>query len=109
MRLSPLDRFMFHMQTGMAFAHLMAGRSEEAASWAERALREKPDWLPALRIATTSNALAGRMDNARVILGRLRQIDPGFRVSNVKDIALFVRPQDLARLEQGFRIAGLPE
>jgi TolB-like protein len=108
MRLSPLDKFMCHMQTGTAFAHCLAGRNGEAASWAERALREDSNWLPALRIATVSNALAGRLDCARKAMARLRELDPAFQISNVKDFALFA-PEDLTRLEEGFRKAGLPE
>jgi TolB-like protein len=107
-RLSPLDQLM-SMQTGTAFALFHEGRINEAASWAERALREKPTWLPALRIAAASNALADRLDNAHEAMARLRELDPAFRISNVKDLASFARPEDLTRLEEGLRKAGLPE
>jgi hypothetical protein len=40
MRLSPLDRHRRNFTTGIAFAHLYAGRHEEAVDWAERTLRE---------------------------------------------------------------------
>ncbi len=109
LRLSPLDQMMFLMHTGMAFAHFLADRPEEGAVWAERALCEKPDWLPALRIATMSYALAGQCDGARHAMSRLLNLDPSFCISKVKDLALFVRAEDRARLEHGFRIAGLPE
>jgi hypothetical protein len=36
-------------------------------------------------------------------------LDPGFRVSSVKDYLPFRRPEDLARYEDGLRKAGLPE
>jgi TolB-like protein len=109
MRLSPVDPMMFLMQTGMAFAHFIAGRSEEAASWAERAWREKPNWLNTLRIAAASHGLAGHLDRAQLAIARLREIDPEFRVSSVKGIARFSRPEDFARYEEGLRKAGLPE
>ena len=64
MRLSPLDPLMFGMHTGMAFAHFFAGRYDESASWAERALREQPNWVPAWRNAAASHALAGRLEKA---------------------------------------------
>ena len=48
MRLSPLDPFMFVAQNGIALVHFYAGRYEEASSWAEKALREVPDYLPAI-------------------------------------------------------------
>ena len=33
-RLSPLDPLLFFAQTGMAYAHFMAGRYDEGSSWA---------------------------------------------------------------------------
>ena len=64
MRLSPLDPLTFIVQMGTAFAHFFAGRYDDASSWAEKALREKPEYHPALRVAAAANALAGRMDEA---------------------------------------------
>jgi TolB-like protein/class 3 adenylate cyclase len=60
MRLSPLDPFVTGMRSGTAFAHFLLGRYDEAASWAAMALRENPDFQPALRQAAASNAMAGR-------------------------------------------------
>ena len=65
MRLSPRDPLIFHMQNGTAWAHFFAGRCDEALSWAERALRESPNCKPALRISAASQALLGRMEDAR--------------------------------------------
>jgi hypothetical protein len=42
-------------------------------------------------------------------MARLRELDPALRVTNVKDWAPFRRREDLARLEDGLREAGLPE
>jgi hypothetical protein len=42
-------------------------------------------------------------------MARLRELYPTLRVSNVKEWAAFRRPEDLARLEEGLRKAGLPE
>jgi TolB-like protein/DNA-binding winged helix-turn-helix (wHTH) protein len=109
MRLSPIDPLMFLVQTGTAFAHLIAGRYDEASSWADQALREKPDYHPALRVAAASNALAGRLSRARNALAHLRELNPVLRVSSLKDLVPFRRPEDLARYEEGLRKAGLPE
>jgi len=38
-RLEPLDPRMFLTQSAMGFAHFIAGRDDEAADWAEMALR----------------------------------------------------------------------
>jgi len=42
-------------------------------------------------------------------LARLRQIDPALRVSDIRHMFPFRRPEDIARYEEGLRKAGLPE
>jgi TolB-like protein/tetratricopeptide (TPR) repeat protein len=109
MRLSPHDPQIFNMQSAMASAHFFAGRSAEASSWADMALREEPNYLTPLRIAATTNALAGRLEEAQKVIARLRQLDPALRVSNLPDVIPLRRPEDLARYIEGLRKAGLPE
>ena len=109
MRLSPLDPHSIGMQAGTAFAHFMAGRFDEASLWAGKAMWEHTNYLTTLVIAAASNALAGRPAEAQKALVRLRELDPALRVSNVKDWGAFQRPEDLAKLEEGLRKAGLPE
>ncbi len=108
-RLSPLDPF-----TSLAFAligggHFYAGCNEEASSWAETGLLQQPNSAAAARVAAASHALAGRLHQAHKAIARLRQIDPTFRVSDIRRLFPFRRPQDTARLEEGLRKAGLPE
>jgi tetratricopeptide (TPR) repeat protein len=110
MRLSPRDPFMFTMQGVTAFAHLLAGRYEEAATWAEKAFWERPNILATLRIAAASNALAGRPEKAQWAVARALDLDPDMRLSNLKDrIGIFGRPQDYAKYAAALRKAGLPE
>jgi len=107
MRLSPLDPEMIRMQAGLGLAHMLAGRFEVAASWAEKAFRELPDFGVACGILAASYALAGRMDAAGRTMQHLRRIDPGLRVSNISWLS-FRRPQDLELFADGLRKAGLP-
>jgi TolB-like protein/tetratricopeptide (TPR) repeat protein len=109
MRLSPLDLHMFSMQLGTASAHFYAGRYDEASSWAERSLREQATHSPAWRIMAASSALAGRLDDAQAAIARFRQLEPAFRIADLKERTPLRRPQDLARLADGLRKAGLPE
>ena len=109
MRLSPLDPHSIGFQAGTAFAHFLAGRYDEASLWAGKAMWETTNYLTTLVIAAASNALAGRSAEAQKTMARLRELYPTLRVSNVKDWATFRRPEDLARLEEGLRRAGLPE
>ena len=107
MRLSPLDAEINLMPGGTAVAHFVFSRYDEAASWAQEALRERPRYLSALRVAAASAAFAGRLDEARLAVERLRRLDPPLRVSNLKVRLPFRRPEDLANFEE--RKAGLPE
>ncbi len=110
MRLSPQDPQFFSMQGAIACAHIVAGRYSEALSCAKTPMREHPDFLMANCIAATSAALAGQIEEARKAMVRLRQIDPGLRISNVKYvIGPYLRAEDFARWADGLRKAGLPE
>jgi TolB-like protein/Tfp pilus assembly protein PilF len=109
MRLSPLDPLINRTRTTTAHAHFFAGRYDEALSWAAMALREWPDYQTALRIAAASNALAGRLEEARNVLERLQKLDPKLRISNLEDeLGPYHRPQDVVRYIEGLRSAGLP-
>jgi tetratricopeptide (TPR) repeat protein len=109
MRSSPLDSEMYGMQAGTAPAHLVAGRFDEAVSWAEKALRELPSFLIAVCIIAAGHALAGRTDEAQRAIHNLGRLDPALRLSNLKDWLLFHRLEYLATLSDGLRRAGLPE
>ena len=109
MRLSPLDPEHSVMLAAIAFSHFCAARYDEACLWATKSLQETPNFLSALRIAAASHALAGHVVEAHEAVMGIRQIAPTLRVSNVKDWASFRRPDDLARLVEGLRQAGLPE
>lgn len=106
---SPVDVLMFSMHTGMALAHFVAGRDEEAYAWAEKALRRNPIAAPAIRVAAASAALLGRLPDATKYMSLLRQLDPELRVSNLGERIPLRRAQDRQRLAQGLRKASLPE
>jgi TolB-like protein/class 3 adenylate cyclase len=108
-RLSPLDSIMFNMQCGMALAHLLAGHYDEASSWAKRALRERADYVSAIRILAASSALAGRTDEAHAAIAWLLRLEPGYRISDLEDRVPLRRSQDLARFADGLRKAGLAD
>jgi tetratricopeptide (TPR) repeat protein len=109
MRLSPLDPLNFRAQGGIAFAHFLAGRYDEAIKWAQSALRERPNYLAAIRELAAASALAGRLPEAQKAMARLRQIDPTMRASTVKDWVPLRRPEDLKKLQEGLQKAGLPD
>jgi tetratricopeptide (TPR) repeat protein len=107
MRLSPNDAHLFNMQALVAYGHLYAGRFNDAVSWAELAVREShtAGW----RALAASYALAGRQEQAQKAMAQLRDLDPALRLADLKDGIPLRRPQDLAILVDGLRLAGLPE
>lgn len=107
-RLSPLDPLTYGAQAAIAAGHFFAGRYDEAASWAEKSVREQPNFVSATRFVVAGHALAGRLEDAAKAMARLHVLDPGMRMSNLNKMPLR-RPQDLARWEAAFRAAGLPE
>ena len=110
MRISPVDPALCSMQTAVAFAHFFLGRDIEASSWAAMALRERPNFQPALRIAAASNALAGMMDRAQAAVARLRELNPNLRISNLRaNSATQRRSEFSSRYAEGLAKAGLPE
>jgi TolB-like protein/class 3 adenylate cyclase len=109
MRLSPRDPTVFHMRAGTAFAHFFAGRYEEAVKWAQEALRDQPNYAGTLRIVAATNALANRKEEAQRATRRLRQLDPGLRISNLADRLPPMQPEYFAKYADGLRKTGLPE
>ena len=108
MRLSPLDPNLYHMHAGTGFAHFLAGRLDEACSWAERALRAEPGTTPASAVAAAGHALAGRTEEAERAMAQLRLVNPVLRVSSFS-LGRFPSPKHLARWQEGLLKAGLPE
>jgi hypothetical protein len=109
MRLSPLDPEAYRMQAGMAMAHMLSGRFDVAASLADESSRDLPSFLMVVAVAAASHALAGRLDQSRIAMDRVRQLDPSLRISNVRDWLPIQRTEDLAIFADGLRKAGLPE
>jgi adenylate cyclase len=106
-RLSPLDPLRFFAQTGIAFAHFMAGRYDDGSSWARSAVLQRPNYPNAQFILAACHAMSGRVEEARVVSARLMRAKPALRISKIK--TKFRRAEDIERLLQACRIAGIPE
>ncbi|MEH2484886.1 winged helix-turn-helix domain-containing tetratricopeptide repeat protein [Bradyrhizobium sp. AZCC 2230] len=107
-RLSPIDPHLFVPQTGLAFAHFFAGRYEESLSWAASAIQRQPNFPGGQRIQMSSLAMAGRIAEARRACDAVLQADPALRISGIRS-APFRRPEDVEKLGDAWRIAGVPE
>jgi TolB-like protein len=108
-RLNPLDPHVFLTQSAMAFAHFIAGRDDEAATWCAKALHIKPNWPPALRMAIASNAMQGRVDEVERALSSYFQIDPKVSIAKVCGFYPLRGDAHRERLILAMRKAGVPE
>ena len=83
MRLAPRDERLPQWQYYMAMAHFAAGRYEQAARWAQRALEDE-DSSHSLAFAhllhASSNAYLGRLDQARESLVEALRLWPGVAI-----------------------------
>jgi TolB-like protein len=108
-RLNPLDPRVFLTQSAMGFAHFVAGRDAEAAAWAAMALRVKPNWMPALRVALAAGAMLGQVAETDRVLSLYLQIDPRATIAKICGFYPQRRERDRQRLIEALRIAGMPE
>jgi adenylate cyclase len=108
MRLSPLDFALHAAETGTAFAHLRAGRYEDASIWAEKALRDEPRSADAAQAVALSSALTGDLEKAKDAIKRLLEIAPSRRISTAI-ISRNLPPEHKARLVEILRRAGMPD
>ena len=108
-RLSPLDPFKWGCHLGVAYAHFMAGRDDQALSSVEHCLRDMPNFRPALLVVAASSAFLGATDRAKTTIARIRQLEPGRCISQLRERMPFRQSEQIARLLDGLRKAGLPE
>jgi tetratricopeptide (TPR) repeat protein len=114
-RLSPLDPHRASMFGAMASTFFFVGRYDEALTWAERSarsVRADGGFLYIKAMMAASAALAGNAARAQEALDVLRREYPDFSVSSLSRLGSvfpFRRPQDLARLAEGLRKAGVAD
>lgn len=106
MRMSPHDRQNPIYMGGMAVSHYLAGQFEEAIQWARRAVQQAPSVTAPHRILCASLAQAERLDEARVVLARVREMQPYISVDWVERMVPYT-PAQMPRFLDGLRKAGL--
>jgi len=97
MRLGPHDPQLVNALRATAGAHFVAGRYDEALSWAEKAIRVKGDYILAHGTVAACAALAGRISEAEKVVKRLRQLQPQLRIADLMELFPLRRPEDRAR------------
>jgi tetratricopeptide (TPR) repeat protein len=111
MRLNPLDRLERGFIGGIAVAHLLAGRYEQALDWADRALREEPTYPTALRTKAIACAHLDRIEEARETVRHLLDAQPWNTLARTAQFyaGLFGSQEAAAIYVEALRKAGMPE
>jgi TolB-like protein/Tfp pilus assembly protein PilF len=106
MRMSPRDRQNAIYMGGMAVAHFLADRFEPAVEWARKAVQQGPSVTAPHRILCASLALAGRLEEARSVLARVREMQPHLSIAWIERMVPYTAAQ-MPRFLAGLRAAGL--
>jgi TolB-like protein len=107
--LSPYDRLVFKIHSAMAYAHFFSRRYDAATASASEALRARSNYLTALRVASASHGLGGRLIEGRQLMARMCQLDPGLHVSGLAALLPFRRERDSAKWAGALQRVGLPD
>jgi adenylate cyclase len=108
MCLSPLDPETGHTLAGKTFAHLLAGRHEDALESSRMAVAAMPNSSSPLRAAIFALCELGRVDEARRVGRVLIQVNPAFRLGAFAPVQPFRDPPFAHRYLQALALAGLP-
>jgi adenylate cyclase len=107
-RLNPYDPLNFYFWIVAGIAEFVAGRYTEAIAWTRKANRANPRFRPAFRILAACLALSGDEQAARSVGQQLIVLEPTFDVGKFLEWYPLRKQQDLIRLGEGLRAAGLP-
>jgi TolB-like protein/class 3 adenylate cyclase len=110
MQLSPLDATAFDSYLGISFPYFFLRRYDQAFHWIERALREKPRFLPALMVKIVALAMGGSdPDGLRDAVQQVKSLDPGVSIATLMPRLIVSRASDRELFKTALRKAGLPE
>jgi TolB-like protein len=107
LRTSPFDRLNYTAYHGLALAHFLRGRYDEAAHAARRAVQSNPSFSVSHGLLAAALAKLGRIEEARAVARQVLALHPSFSVA--KFCAVVGIPAALAEpLGDAWSAAGLP-
>jgi adenylate cyclase len=109
LRQSPLDPRIAYAQSFLAYAYFFLGNYEQGLKCAADGLRHHSSNVAALRAAMACHAMLGNIEAAQKLWQQAALLSPSDRVSETRKRAPFRRDQDLAKLQEAYRLAGMPE
>jgi TolB-like protein/Tfp pilus assembly protein PilF len=106
LHMSPHDPLKAFFYSGTCVAHYYAGRYDEAIEWGRKAIRERPGFTAAQRILCASLAQAGRTEETRAAVARLREIQPNVTIEWIEQHVPYTA-RAMPRFLDGMRKAGI--
>jgi adenylate cyclase len=104
--LSPHDPQNIVFMIGLGLAHYQAGRYNETVKYSQNVAQQRPEHFGAHRQLCASLAQAGRTEEVRATLERLKQLQPNVSLAWVKE-NLPLTPDTMNHYLDGLRKAGL--
>ena len=106
---SPRDPDRSQRQMATILAYFVAGDYQAAIEAAQQYILIKPNWYGAHVLLAVCCALAGRQTEAESAAQKLLKILPTYTIGKQLRGTRFKRKEDLDRLSEGLKLAGLPE
>lgn len=104
--LNPLDPGIGYVHCGLAYAHLVADRGEEALATARRAMLELPRFVPGKLALMHALVRTGRVAEAREVADELKARVPRLTISRYGATLIFVEPGYVSRCLDDLRTLG---
>jgi TolB-like protein len=108
LRMNPDDPTNFFRHLGLALAHYIAARHDQALFHATTVLQMRPQWWLGLLFGAASAAQLDGPDDASRMLNELERVTPGVTCKSLS-ILPFASKDDREHLLDGLRKAGVPE
>lgn len=106
--LSPQDPFLFRYEHFMCIGHYAAGNYGAAAHWGRRSLHRNARYTSNLRMTAAALVGLGRASEARPLVDKVMQLEPGFRVGPMISRQAFRDDERRAQYGRHLTDAGLP-
>ena len=90
----------------MCAAHYFGRRFDEAVEWGRKSIQQRPGFIPGHRILCASLAQAGRKEDLRAAMARLRELQADITIAWLEEHVPYT-PRAIAHYLDGMRKAGV--